>query len=92
MGIPLRKRLNERDGVSTHKPNEFLLNILKLRVTGLCEGNSPVTCEFPAQKASNTESASIWWRHHAYRPCDMFYTVEKCFWTVQCHVSWRPQF
>ena len=27
----------------------------KLRVTGLCEGNSPVTGEFPAQRASNAE-------------------------------------
>ena len=31
----------------------------KLRVTGLCEGNSPVTGEFPAQKASNVENVSI---------------------------------
>ena len=23
-----------------------------------------VTGEFPAQKASNSENASIWWRHH----------------------------
>ena len=37
----------------------------KLRVTGLCEGNSPVTSEFPAQRASNTENVSIWWCHHA---------------------------
>ena len=37
---------------------------LKLRVTGLCEGNSPVTGEFPAQRASNAENVSIWWRHH----------------------------
>ena len=29
------------------------------------EGNSPVTDEFPAQKASNAENVSIWWRHHA---------------------------
>ena len=36
----------------------------KLRVTGLCAGNSPVTGEFPAQKASNRQNASIWWRHH----------------------------
>ena len=28
----------------------------KLRVTGLCEGNSPVTGEFPAQRASNAEN------------------------------------
>ena len=39
----------------------------KLRVTGLCEGNSPVTGEFSAQRVGNAEKASIWWRHHA---CD----------------------
>ena len=33
-------------------------------VTGLFAGNSPVTDEFPVQKASNTENVSIWWRHH----------------------------
>ena len=37
----------------------------KFRVTGLCEGNSPVTGEFPAQRASNAENVSIWWRQHA---------------------------
>ena len=56
-----------------HQPYECLLNrlyrrrskkILKLRVTGLCAGNSPVTGEFPAQMASNAENISIWWRHH----------------------------
>ena len=31
----------------------------KLRVTGLCEGNSPVTGEFHAQKASNAENVSF---------------------------------
>ena len=36
----------------------------KLRVTGLWAGNSPVTGEFPAQRASNAENVSIWWRHH----------------------------
>ena len=36
----------------------------KLRVTGLCTGNSPVPGEFPVQRASNTENVSIWWRHH----------------------------
>ena len=35
----------------------------KLHITGLCEGNSPVTVEFPAQRASNAENLSIWWRH-----------------------------
>ena len=36
----------------------------KLRVTGLCEGNSPVAGEFSAQSASNAEKFSIWRRHH----------------------------
>ena len=54
-------------------PHDCLLNRLfrrrskktsKLRATGLCEENSPVTGEFPAQMASNAENVSIWWRHH----------------------------
>ena len=36
----------------------------KLRVTGICEGNSSVTGEFPAQRASDAKNVSIWWRHH----------------------------
>ena len=36
----------------------------KLRVTRLCEGNLPVTVEFPAQMSNNAENVSIWWRHH----------------------------
>ena len=35
----------------------------KLRVTGLCAGNSPGTGEFSAQMASYAENISIWWRH-----------------------------
>ena len=35
-----------------------------IRVTGLCAGNSPVTGEFPAQRASNAETISTWGRHH----------------------------
>ena len=38
----------------------------KLCVTGLCEGNSPMTGESPAQRASNAEKVSIWWRHHGW--------------------------
>ena len=37
----------------------------KLRATRICKGNSPMTGEFPAQRASNAENVSIWWRHHA---------------------------
>ena len=36
----------------------------KLRITGLCAGNSPVIGEFLAQMASNVENISIWWCHH----------------------------
>ena len=36
----------------------------KLRVTGLCVGNSPVTGELPAQITGNAENVSIWWCHH----------------------------
>ena len=36
----------------------------KLRVIGPCAGSPPVTGEFPAQRASNAENVSIWWRHH----------------------------
>ena len=72
-GASLLWRHNGRDGVSHHQPHDCLLNHLfrrrskktsKLRVTGLCAGNSPVTGELPAQMASNAENVSIWWRHH----------------------------
>ena len=36
----------------------------KLRVTGLCAGNSLVIGEFPLQMATNAENAFIWWSHH----------------------------
>ena len=66
-------RHNGRNGVLNHQPDESLLNrpcrrrskkTSKLCVTGLCARNSPVTGEIPAQRASNAENASIWWRHH----------------------------
>ena len=44
----------------------------KLRVTGLCVGNSQGTGEFPAKMASNAENVSIWWRRHAM-PCDLMH-------------------
>ena len=55
------------------RPHDCLLNrscrcrskkTSKLRATGLCAWNSPVTGEFTAQMASNAEYVSIWWRHH----------------------------
>ena len=64
----LQWRYNGRDGISNHQPHDCLLNRLcrrrpkktsKLRVTSHCGGNSPVTCKFPAQRASYTEIVSI---------------------------------
>ena len=71
--LTLQWRHNEHDGVSNHQPHECLLKRLfrrrskktsKPRVTGLCEGKPLVIGEFPAQRTSNTENVSIWWRHH----------------------------
>ena len=71
-GKSLQWRYNECDDVSYHRRLDCLFNRLfrrrskktsKLRVTGLYEGNPPIG-EFPAQRASNAENVSIWWRHH----------------------------
>ena len=71
----LRWRHNDHAGVSNHQPHGCLLTRLfrckskktsKLRVTGLCAGNSPGTGEFPAQMTSYAENVSIWWRHHGF--------------------------
>ena len=52
--IALQWRHNDHDGVTNHKPHDCLLNrsfrrrskkTSKFRVTGLCEGNSPVTSD-----------------------------------------------
>ena len=76
--VPLQWRHNGHDSVSNYQPHDCLLNRLsrrrskktsKLRVTGLCEGNSLVTDEFPTQMASNAENVSIWWRHHVHGIC-----------------------
>ena len=57
----LQWRHNGRDSVPNHQPHDCLFNRIfrrrskktsKLRVTGLCAGNSPGTGEFPAQMAS----------------------------------------
>ena len=87
--MPLQWRHNERDSVSTRKPHHCLFNCLfgrkskktsKLRVTGLCAGNSPGAGEFPAQMASNAENVSIWWRHHGQN------------WIATCYVLATTQF
>ena len=62
MLFSLQWRHNGRDGVRNQQRLQCLFSRLfrrkstktsKLRVTGFCEGNSPVTGEFPLQSASN---------------------------------------
>ena len=64
----LQWRHNGGDGVSNHQRLDYLLKSLfrcrskktsKLRDTGLCEGNSPVTGEFPSQRAKIVENVSM---------------------------------
>ena len=69
----LRWRHNGRGGVSNHQPHYCLFNRIfrrrskktsKIRVTGICAGNSARTGGFPAQMASKVENFPISWRHH----------------------------
>ena len=89
----LQWRHNGCNGISNHQPHDCLLNRLfglrskktsKLRVTGLCEGNSPVTGEFPAQRASNAENVSIWWRHHGM--INLFIATQ----AMGTSIDWKP--
>ena len=75
--LKLQWRPNGHYGVSDQQSHYVLLNRLirhrskktsKLHVSGLCAGNSPVTGEFLAQRASNVENVSIWRRHDDTKP------------------------
>ena len=89
----LRWRHNEHNSVSNHQPHDCLLTRLfgrkskktsKLRVTGLCAGNSPGTGEFPAQRASNAGNSPVTGEFPAKRPVtrsfDVFFDLrlDKC--------------
>ena len=112
--MKLRWRHNGRDSVSNHQPNDCLLKRLfrrrskktsKLRVTGLCVGNSPGTGEFPAQMASNAENVSIWWRHHEERSVGFWWSIKIPTESTELHIfpvpvvlrcahtlHWHPRF
>ena len=78
-------RRNECDGVSNDRRLDCLLNNLRhrskkaprLRFTGLCVGNLPVTGSFPSQRASNAENVSIRWCHIVTRPQTVTYMATK---------------
>ena len=64
----------------------------KLRVIGLCAGKSPVTGEFPAQRASNAENASNWWRHHERQAMSNNRADTVCCWDFNETYGWCQQF
>ena len=87
---------NGRDGVSNHQPHDCLLNPLfrrrsnktsKSALLTLCEGNSPVTGEFPTQRASNTENVSIWWRHHGCSETCLLHVATCALTNRDSHIS-----
>ena len=88
----------EADGVSNYQPHDRILNRLfrrrskktsKLHVTGLCKGNSPVTGEFPAKRASKAENVSIWWRHHETAvEGKCFHDCQGMLWLLPCNFNW----
>ena len=79
--ITLLWRQNGRNCVSNHQPYGCLLNRLfrrrskktsKLRVTGLCVGNSPGPVNSPHKGPVTRKMFSIWWRHHEIMACRLF--------------------
>ena len=88
----LQWRHNGRNGVSNHRRLDCLLNRVfrrkskktsKFRVTGLCEGNSPVTSEFPTQRpVTRNFDAFIWWRHHVRSNISrsLLWFIDVCMW------------
>ena len=94
--MTLQWHQNGRNGVSNHQPHDCLLNHLfrhrikkssKIRVTGLCERNSPVNVEFSAQRASNEENVSIWWRHDDPTRIDSTITTTEHNKTCMCFLG-----
>ena len=70
---PLLRHHNGRDGVSNHQPHDCLLNRLfrrrskktsKLRVTGLCVGNSPHTWPVTRKMFPFNDVIMSWWLQH----------------------------
>ena len=67
----LKRRHNERDGVSNQQPHDCLFNRLfkaQIKENIKARRHWPLwgefTGDFPVQRASNAENVSIWWCHH----------------------------
>ena len=86
--------------ISNHRRLNCLLNHLfsrrwkktsKLRVTGLCEGNTPITGGFPSERASNAENVSICWHHHDNTLLRLTAaTIPESCWVLVCRPWWEP--
>ena len=86
---------------SNHQPQGCLLNCLfrrssrktsKVRVTGLCVGNSLGTGEFPTQMASNVENFSIWWCHHGKDYTgQLWHSLDWCCTCIDREIGWGLQ-
>ena len=75
--VPLQWHHNGHDGISNHQPHECLLKCLvkaHIQENIKAPHHWPLCRELtgdwwiprtPAQRASNKENVSIWWRHHA---------------------------
>ena len=100
----LQWRHNGRDGVSNHQPHHCLFNRLskktsKLRVIGLCAGNTPVTGEFPAQMDCNADNVlpfdDVIMMDHRRRRTSAFLWLEHVLWfrivqddlQICCHIT-----
>ena len=98
--LALQWRHNGRDSVSNNQPHHCFLNRVfrhrskktsKLRVTGLCVGNSPEVGEFPAQMASNAFDDVITGMHalsyHAYEKNTPTPVYDIQFYSYTVHVA-----
>ena len=71
----------------------------KLRVTGLCAGNSPVTGEFPTQMVSDAENVSIWRCNHVLLNNQCILTDKPSWWVgtkdsisvMLSQINWRAK-
>ena len=78
-----QRRHNECHGVSNQRHKE---DIKAPRHWPLC-GEFTGTGEFPAQRASNAENVSIWWRHHDAHLTYSYFAYGLCVCVCMC--VWR---
>ena len=89
---------NGHDGVSNHQPHDCLLNrLFKAQIKENIKASrhwllcGEFTGEFPAQRASNAENVSIWWRHLYVLVVDLMPDSQNCIYkpikyrSLLCH-------